>query len=121
MHRVDRSEVQLILHEYKKACFNYQHGTVEHHQVAQEARRFAAEIVAENFHYEFKKPINPERAEIFGMIENYVREAVLPPVLYKLAERIVVLEKRQAAGMRCLEQLLTLVERGVTEPSSHER
>ena len=59
---------------------------------------------------EFHKPINPEGAEVLGMIENYVREAVLPPVLGALAQRFVVMEKRHAAGIRCLEQILDLVE-----------
>lgn len=117
MHRVDRSKIQEILHEYKKTCFLYEHdsdGHSEHVEVAKETERMVQEILSQNFHFEFHKPVDPASAEVIGMIENYAREAVLPPVVTKLAEKLVVLEKRQAAGIRCLEQLISLLEEEIT-------
>ena len=114
MHTVDRNKIREILHEYKLECYRYQHGSGDTDLVALEAKRFADEILATTFHFEFHKPINAEGAEVLGMIENYVREAVLPPVIGALAQRFVVLEKRHAAGIRCLEQILDLVEEGET-------
>lgn len=110
MHRVDRTQVQHILHEYKKECYLLEHHDPEHEDVVKERERVVADILASNFHYHFHKPPNQERAEILGMIENYTREAVLPAVLDKVVERIVLLEKRQQAGTRCLERLIGLME-----------
>ena len=117
MHQVDRSKIQKILHEYKKTCFLYEHdadGHSEHVEVAKDTERIVQEILAQNFHFEFHKPVDPASAETIGMIENYAREAVLPPVLTKLVEKVVVLEKRQAAGIQCLEELIKLLEEEIT-------
>ena len=110
MHRVDRSQVNEILHSYKKECYLLQHDSQAHDGVEKEAGRLVDGVLSQNFHYHFHKPVNPERAETLGMIENYTREAVLPPVVGKLAERIVVLEKRHEAGVRALEALIHLFD-----------
>lgn len=113
MHQVDRSKIQEILHEYKKTCFLFEHeaeGHPEHAEVAKETERQVQEILNQNFHFELRKPIDSASAETLGMIENYAREAVLPPVLTRLVEKVIVLERRQAAGVRCLEQLIALLE-----------
>lgn len=109
MQNLDRAQVSEILHDYKKECFQYQHST-EHDVVAREATRLVDEVLAQNFHFHVHKPLNPERAEILGMIENYTREAVLPPVVNKLAERVVLLEKRHEAAIKAMERLLQLIE-----------
>ncbi|MFH0946023.1 MAG: hypothetical protein V2A76_12560 [Planctomycetota bacterium] len=108
MHRVERSRVQEALHEYKKECYLIEHNSERHEDVVKEANRIVEGILDKKFHYRFHKPPNPERAEILTMIENYAREAILPPVVGSLAERIVVLEKRQVAAIECMEKLLVL-------------
>ena len=40
------------------------------------------------------------------MINNYVRDAILPPVVEKLVTRQVLLEKRVAAQQHLLEKIL---------------
>lgn len=114
MHRVDKTQIHEILHDYKKACFLLEHESGLHEAVEREKKRLVDLILAQNFHYHFHKPPNPERAEVLSLIENYVREAVLPPVVGKLVERIVVLEKRQENGVRCLERLITLLAESST-------
>lgn len=110
MHRVDRSKVHEALHDYKRECYQLEHAPEVHDVVVRDAQRLVHDVLAQNFHYHFHKPVNPERAEVFGMIENYTREAVLPPVVGKLVERIVLLEKRHDAAIRCLERVLGLIQ-----------
>ena len=45
------------------------------------------------------------------MINNYVREAVLPPVVEKLVHRQIVLEKRFEAQAHLIERLLNELSR----------
>jgi hypothetical protein len=110
MHRLERSRVQEALHEYKKECYLFEHDADRHQDVAKETARIVAGILEQQFHYRFHKPPNPERTEIFTMIENYAREAILPPVLGSLVERIVLLERRHAAALRCMESILSVFE-----------
>ncbi len=110
MNRLDHSQVHEILHDYRKECYRLQHAPDAHEAVAREQKRIVEEILQANHHFVFHKPVNAAQAEIFTMIEDYTREAVLPPVLNRLVERLVVLEKRQEAGIRCLERLIHLIE-----------
>ncbi len=118
MHRVDRAQVQEILHEYKKECYLLEHRSTDQTDVEKTTERLVEGILSQNFHYHFHKPVNRERAETLGLIENYTREAVLPPVVGKLAERIVLLEKRYEAGVRALERLLLLIGEPATDEAS---
>lgn len=110
MHQVDRSRVNEILHDYRKECYLLEHRSGAHEQVEHERQRIVKELMALTHHFEFHRTLTPERAEIYNMIENYVRDAILPPIVSKLVERLVVLEKRQAAGIRCLERLISVIE-----------
>ena len=109
MHRVDREKVREILHDYKKECYQYEHSEA-HESVERDTRRLVEDVLTQNFHFHLHKPVNPESAEILSMIENYTREAVLPPVVSKLTERIVLLEKRQEAVVNAMGKLAALME-----------
>ena len=67
------------------------------------------EILEEKFHYHFHKLPDANRAEIINMINNYTREAVLPPVVEKLVLRQLVLEKRVEALVHLMEQMLEVL------------
>jgi hypothetical protein len=107
--QIDRKQVNEILHDYKKECFQLEHGSEHHDTVVRGRQKLVDEILAQNFHFHFHRSPTPQAAETFNIIENYVREAVLPPVVSKLAERVVLLEKRQAAGLKALERILDLI------------
>ena len=61
------------------------------------------EILDEKFAYHFHRLPDANRAEIINMINNYVREAVLPPVVEKLVRKQTVLEKRIDALVHLVE------------------
>jgi hypothetical protein len=46
------------------------------------------------------------------MINNYTREAILPPVVEKLVHRQVLLEKRVTALLHLTEQILETLSAG---------
>ena len=59
--------------------------------------------------YHFHKLPDANRAEIINMINNYTREAILPPVVERIVMRQVKLEKRFDALMGLTQQLLELL------------
>ncbi len=120
MYRVSRDQVHQILHDYKKECYFLEHKSGMHEQVEHETQRVVKELLAIPHHYEFHRQPTPEHAEVFNMIEGYVREAILPPILHRLVERLLVLERRHHAGVRALERLTSMFEQA-SERETAER
>ncbi len=98
-----KESFQAMLKNYRKTSFKMYH---EHkdvrNQLLAEAKNLAKEQLSQKFQYTFHKDPTEERAEIFNMIYNFTTEALLPPILEKINERIVILEKRH-------EMLLNMV------------
>ena len=85
---------QDLLHEYKLEVFHNEHDKKSIDDITSECIHVTEEILEEKFHYHFHKLPDANRAEIINMINNYTREAILPPVVEKVIHRQVVLEKR---------------------------
>ena len=82
-----------LLHEYKKEVFHAEHDqSVE--QITAECMHITEEVLDSKYHYHFHKLPDADRAEIINMINNYTREAILPPIIEKLVQRNVILEKK---------------------------
>ena len=97
---------QDLLHEYKLEVFHNEHDKKSIDDITSECIHVTEEILEEKFHYHFHKLPDANRAEIINMINNYTREAVLPPVVEKLVHRQMVLEKRIEAMVNLMEHLL---------------
>ena len=95
-----------LLHQFKLEVFHNEHDKKNVKDIAAECMHVTEEILEEKFHYHFHKLPDANRAEIINMINNYTREAVLPPVVEKLVHRQVLLEKRFEALVHMLEHLL---------------
>ncbi len=100
---------QELLHQYKLEVFHQEHDKQSAEEVASECMSVTEEILEEKFHYHFHKLPDANRAEIINMINNYTREAVLPPVVEKLVRRQVVLEKRIEALLHLMEHVLEVL------------
>ena len=100
---------QQLLHDYKLQIFHNEHDKQSVDEVTEE-------ILEEKFHYHFHKLPDANRAEIINMINNYTREAILPPVVERIVQRQVVLEKRMEALVHLTERIL---ENLSTEPVSN--
>ncbi len=95
-----------LLHEYKLEVFHNEHDKQSIEEITGECLHLTEAILEDKFHYHFHKLPDANRAEIINMINNYTREAVLPPVVEKLVRRQVVLEKRVTALVRLTERIL---------------
>ena len=97
---------QELLHQYKLEVFHNEHDSPSLEEITSECMHVTEDILEEKFHYHFHKLPDANRAEIINMINNYTREAVLPPVVEKLVLRQLVLEKRVEALVHLMEHML---------------
>ncbi len=109
---------QDLLHQYKLEVFHNEHDKPSLEDITSECMHVTEEILEEKFHYHFHKLPDANRAEIINMINNYTREAVLPPVVEKLVLRQLVLERRVEALVNLMEQMLEAISASSQEVPS---
>lgn len=98
-----------LLHQYKLEVFHNEHDKQSTEEITSECLHLTEEILEDKFHYHFHKLPDADRAEIINMINNYTREAILPPVVEKIVKRQVVLEKRVEALLHMIEHLFEML------------
>jgi hypothetical protein len=101
-----------LLHQYKLEVFHAQHDKQSVEEIATECLHLTEDVLKQKYHYHFNKLPDADRAEIINMINNYTREAILPPVVEKLVHRQVLLEKRVNALLHLTEQILETLSAG---------
>ena len=76
------------------------------------------DVLAQKHNYHFHKLPDADRAEIINMINNYTREAILPPVVERIVLRQIKLEKRFESLLGLTQQLLEIlsVDPAATKP-----
>ncbi len=97
-----------LLHEYKKEVFHAEHDKKSAEEIAAECLHVTEEVLETKFHYHFHKVADAERADIINMINNYTREAILPPLVDGIVSRQVLLERRIDALVNLIEHLFEL-------------
>lgn len=95
-----------LLHQYKLDVFQLAHRQKDVQQITKECVTICDDVLAQKYSYHFHKLPDANRAEIINMINNYTREAILPPIVEKLVERQVLAEKRVEALEKLIEQML---------------
>ena len=95
-----------LLHGYKRHVFQIEHHQKDVEGITQECMDLCEDVLAQKYSYHFHKLPDADRAEIINMINNYTREAILPPVVEKLVERHVLLEHRVEALQNLIEEML---------------
>jgi hypothetical protein len=98
-----------LLHDYKKEIFHAEHDKVSVEEVAAECLHLTEDVVQKNYSYHFHKLPDANRAEIINMINNYTREAILPPLVESLVRRQVIQDKRIEALVHLVEQLFEML------------
>ncbi|MBL8863391.1 MAG: hypothetical protein JNK02_15470 [Planctomycetes bacterium] len=97
---------QDLLHKYKLDLFHAQHDKKSVDEISSEVLHFTEEALAQKLSFHFHRLPDASRAEIVNMINNYVREAILPPVVERITKRQVLLEKRVLVMESLLTQIL---------------
>jgi hypothetical protein len=95
-----------LLHDYKLEVFHAEHDKPNVEKITTECLHLTEDVLKAKYHYHFHKLPDADRVEIINMINNYTREAILPPVVEKLVHRQVILEKRLNALLHLTEQIL---------------
>lgn len=95
-----------LLHQYKLEVFHAQHDKKTAAEITKECMHVTDEVLHAKYHYHFHKLPDADRAEIINMINNYTRDAILPPLVEKLVNRQVRIEKRMDAMVHLMEQIL---------------
>lgn len=103
-----------LLHDYKRNVFQLAHHKKDVESITTECVHVTEDVLQQHYRYHFHKLPDANRAEIISMISSYVREAILPPVVQKMVERQVVLERRVEA----LEKLLAASLEALSQPAS---
>jgi len=98
-----------LLHQYKKEVFLAEHDQQSADEIAAECLHVTEDVLDQKFDYHFHKLPDADRAEIINMINNYTREAILPPIIEKLVARQVLLEKRIDALVHLNEMILEVL------------
>lgn len=111
MHR----KFKAILHDYKKEVFHAQHDRSSLEEMTSEVLLATQDVMREKFTYHFHKLPDADRAEIINMINNYVREAILPPVVEKLLQGQLLQERRIDAIEHMMNQILEVLSQDPIE------
>ncbi len=94
-----------LLHEYKKEVFRAEHDKDSVADITAECLHLTEDVIQQNYSYHFHKLPDANRAEIINMINNYTREAILPPLVEALVRRQVIQDKKIAALVHLVEHL----------------
>lgn len=101
-----------LLHGYKRDIFQIQHEQKDVDTITSECMEICDDVLEQKYSYHFHKLPDADRAEIINMINNYTREAILPPVVERLVNRQVILEHR----VKAMEDFLAKMLEVLSEP-----
>lgn len=101
-----QKKFQEILHRYKLEVFHKEHDKSSADELTKHCLHVTEDVLQAKYRYHFHQLPDANRAEIINMINNYVREAILPPVVERLVDRQLKLEVRLEALLNMNRELL---------------
>jgi hypothetical protein len=104
-----KKQFQDLLHQYKVDVFHKEHDQESVSEITNECLHVTEAVLKQKYHYHFHELADADRVEIINMINNYTREAILPPVIEKLVSRQIRLERRFNSLVNLTEQLLEVL------------
>mgnify|MGYP003573188590 FL=1 len=111
MPKILKAQIRSFLHDYRKEVFELEHAEDKLEKRRQAAGDFAQDVLDQKFHYHLHKKVDPDRVEVIQLIHNYCTEALLPPILLRLAEEILLGQERHVVALDMVRQVLdTLAE-----------
>jgi hypothetical protein len=97
---------QALLHQYKKEVFHAEHDKKSLEDITAEALHVTEDVLQQKYSYHFHQLPDASRADIINMINNYTREAILPPLVESLVRRQMIQDRKIEALVHLLESLL---------------
>ena len=101
-----------LLHQYKLEVFHAQHDKKSAEEIATECLHLTEDVLKQKYHFHFHKLPDADRAEIINMINDYTREAILPPVVEKIVHRQLLQDRKIDALLHLTEQILETLSTG---------
>jgi hypothetical protein len=98
-----------ILHDFKREAYKIEHSKSAAEQITKECTEIADEVLRQKYNYHFHRLPDANRAEIINMINNYTREAILPPVVERIVQRQLTLERKQNEIVHLIERMLEVL------------
>ncbi|MBL8692718.1 MAG: hypothetical protein JNJ88_01335 [Planctomycetes bacterium] len=95
-----------LLHEYRVESFKATHSPEQAKERTKEALRIAREALHQVYKFHFHNVPDAQKAEILNLVHDYAVEALLPPIIERVIERELMLEKKHELSMRLVEKLL---------------
>ncbi|MBT3340942.1 MAG: hypothetical protein HOM34_08830 [Planctomycetes bacterium] len=100
------------LKTYRKDVYKVEHDPTELKSLTEESMAFSQDVLDNAYHFHFHKLVDADRAEIINMINNYVLEALLPPIVEKITRRELLLERKLALLVDLMEEALDKIGDG---------
>ncbi len=105
-----QKQFQKILTEYRKEINKIKHhSSNKEDRVSSEAWKKTHELLKSDYIYNFHKNPDKDRVEMINLIHHYVAEAVLPPILEKIEEEIIINRMRHELAMKAIHDILELL------------
>ena len=111
MPKILKAQIRKFLHDYSKEVFKVEHEQDHVDKRHEAAERLVKEILDQKFHYHLHQKVDPDRAETIQLIHNYCTEALLPPVLQRMAADVLLAQEKHTVAMDLIRRVLdTLAE-----------
>ena len=101
-----KAQIRSFLHDYKKRVFEIEHDPKHVEQRKAQVQRLVSQILDEKSHFHLHQKVDATNAATLDLIYDFCHEALLPPVVGKIAERILSLEARQEACLDMVKKML---------------
>jgi hypothetical protein len=95
---------------YKKDVFKVEHDPAQLSLLIKDSLEFTEDALDNAYHYHFHKLPDASRAEIINMVNNYVLEALLPPIVEKMTRRQLLNERKLELLVHLLEDALDRID-----------
>ncbi len=109
-----------LLHTYKVEAFKTSHNLEADQELVREIKRFTEHALNDAFHFHFHKDPSPERLETFTMIKHYTLESLMPPVIDKIMQRVITVERQHRLMEALLRDLLEVLSSDAESAATHK-
>jgi len=114
MHR----KFKKILTEYKKESTKiHRHSSLKIDKITKEAWKKTYDILKNDYLYRFHKKPENSHVETINLVHHYVSEAVLPPIIEKLEEEIIINRRKHDLILNAIETMLEILSDSSKSPS----